>query len=479
MARGPYLNYIKKNFTTRNSLGIEGVLTSMTSVICPIVNTVTPRAFYWPFMVWIYYDYLKNSGINEESYSAFDKFLKRQDYFFVLATLLNNDSDQTNLVGKSQTEKDKNDNPNGPYPFNPKYFKTRFGGMQYYNAGCLSMYFITDHDDEGNSYKLPRLTPIGEELAESFKDVIKDTEYYKNYRLGNSSVPREVLEEYGKVINIGLNGFDESKRLLKKRLFEANPNLSLCSEYLKHLYSNYSISELDRESCRLLFFDHLLPSGSQIEIPDYLESVSRQWEIVIGRQYFQAGLEMIWKMMLEVLNDKASMDLWIKKAFDFSVFSWDLNNKLEDVIPECDFDFKIREKMINNARSKNSHDSSLEDGIRILLSIYNWMKSNKEDSNDFLKYGSDNNSISLQEFYKFVEDSKGKTVKDFMTYIMKNWLINQHFETAFEKLMQGRDGFYYELIDGEYVKKYDFDLDFQGIRMIQLMQIMKDLDMFN
>ena len=55
MPRGPRLNNIAKNFTTRDSLGIEGVATSISADICPIVNTVTPRAFYWPFMVWIYY----------------------------------------------------------------------------------------------------------------------------------------------------------------------------------------------------------------------------------------------------------------------------------------------------------------------------------------------------------------------------------------------------------------------------------------
>lgn len=45
MPRGPRLNNIAKNFTTRDSLGIEGAATSISADICPIVNTVTPRAF--------------------------------------------------------------------------------------------------------------------------------------------------------------------------------------------------------------------------------------------------------------------------------------------------------------------------------------------------------------------------------------------------------------------------------------------------
>lgn len=66
MPRGPVLNDNSRSFTTRDSLGIEGVATTIQGEVCPIVNTVTPRAFYWPFMIWIYYDFYKYSGIEEK-----------------------------------------------------------------------------------------------------------------------------------------------------------------------------------------------------------------------------------------------------------------------------------------------------------------------------------------------------------------------------------------------------------------------------
>ncbi len=55
---------------------------------------------------------------------------------------------------------------------------------------------------------------------------------------------------------------------------------------------------------------------------------------------------------------------------------------------------------------------------------------------------------------------------------MNTWLIHQHYITAFDKMLQGRDGFYYEIIEGLYLKKHDFEIDFQGIRMIQLSRVM-------
>lgn len=50
MSKGPKLNKPPEDFTTRDSFGIESVAASIQAEIGPVVNTVTPRAFYWSFM---------------------------------------------------------------------------------------------------------------------------------------------------------------------------------------------------------------------------------------------------------------------------------------------------------------------------------------------------------------------------------------------------------------------------------------------
>ena len=114
-----------------------------------------------------YFDFCEIKDIIKDTFDR--DFLKRQDYYFVLANLLAENPDQTNLVGKQKTAIDIGNNPEGPFRFNPDYFVTRFGGMQYYNAGCLTMRFITDIDEEaGKTYVLPRLTQYGEKMALAF-----------------------------------------------------------------------------------------------------------------------------------------------------------------------------------------------------------------------------------------------------------------------------------------------------------------------
>lgn len=481
MPRGPRLNNIAKNFTTRDSLGIEGVATSISADICPIVNTVTPRAFYWPFMVWIYYDFYKYSGIEDHTVEVFDKYLKRQDYFFVLSNLITPGSDQVNMVGKQQTKLDIDSNPNGPYLFNPAYFKTRYGGMQYYNAGCLTMGFIVDHNpsNPNETYKFPRLTKDGEQMALAFEKVIKDTVYYKDYRRNDAAVPRDVLVEFGKVINIGLVGFDECKELLKKKLFEHNYRLSKSSEYIKYLWQQYSFTELSGEKCRRAFFDYEDEKGNSITLSDNLIGVGHGWEIVVGRQYFTSGLEMIWKYMLEQLNTPATKEKWIKNVFGVSEFDVDLNSNLEDIIPDCQLGFSEREEYISDARRTNNGIASVERGIKIILSIYNrfYDRPDIDEEKAFFTYGADGDNISFSELFEIVDSYKKRTVQEFILFVMDVWLIQQHYITAFDKMLQGRDGFYYEVIDGVYLKKHDFGIDFQGIRMIQLSQVMQDLNM--
>ena len=87
--------------------------------------------------------------------------------------------------------------------------------MQYFNAGLFSMgYIFYRKDENGKKADFPTLTGDCEKMALAFQNVIKDTEYFKNteYRLKENPVPREVLVEYGNIINLALKGFDDCKK---------------------------------------------------------------------------------------------------------------------------------------------------------------------------------------------------------------------------------------------------------------------------
>lgn len=484
MGNGPRLNSFTTNFTTRDSLGIESVATSISAKICPIINTVTPRPFYWAFMCWIYYDYYKNVHTDKRTYKSFDQFLKRQDYFFVLSQLLIEDSDRTNLVGKDKTSKNISENTNGMFECDRSYFITQFGGMQYFNAGLFSMGYIYYNEDEnGKKDNFPTLTGECEKMALAFQNVIKDTEYYKNinYRLKENPVPKNVLVEYGKVINLALKGFDECKDILRKSLFTEKIN-NQSYKYAMFLNNDEKIYLKDRAKARNVLYDFYSIKSENRKFPFELKNIINSWEIVIGRQYFAASLEMIWKYMLNALEKPKIKNDWIKYCLEDSNYDFDINKKLSTIIDSCNFDFEKREEMIrngsNNGKSAN-YSYNVCNGIKILLSVYNRFYDREDLDEEIKKYLIYGYPVSIDELFKLVDKYKNKPIYEFISFIMDNWLINHHYTIALEKMYAGRDGFYYEITDGYYFKKSEFNFEFQGNRFIQLMQVMDDLDLLD
>ena len=483
MNKGPKMNNTKRAFTTRDNLGIEGVSTSISGNICPIVNTVTPRAFYWVFLTWIYYD-LRNLNVGQANYDVFYKHLRRQDYFFVVANLLNSESDQFGMVGKEKVTENINKNTSGIFEYDDAYFKAKLGGMYYFNAGLLTMNLINDHERvTGEQYKFPHLTQKAEKIAQAFESVIKDTTYYKEYRLNDKPVPKEVLIELGNILNIGLVGFDEVKKLMRNLMFgeptATYMKLIESSKYLKFINKQYNIVELNERKCREIFFDYFSErSENKFNYPKELKNIIEQWEIVVGRQYFTSGVEAIWKYMLENLSTEKDEKRWIEDCINESKFSIDIENTIESILADCNYNYQIREDMITECRKGTNNN--IQYGLQIILSIYNRFKDRNYSDGETESYiyeGEDNDSISLNQMMLKIDEYKNRTIKEFIEYIMLNWLIRQHERTAFSKLLQGRNGYYIEKFDGKYLRKSNSGVDFQGIRMVQLMQVMKDLDM--
>lgn len=483
MVKGPRLNNISRNFTTRDSLGIEGVATSISAEICPIVNTVTPRPFYWAFITWCYYDFYNSCEPKDRSSDNVYKYVKMQNYFLALASEINNTNGSNGFTG-SDTIRSRVDLNQELFSYDDKYLVTILSNMGYYLAGLYTMGFITDIDCETmNKFKYPHLTPEGKKLAEAFEKVFSNTRYYKDYRRKVTGIPRDVLIELNSKININLDGFDEAKNILIDHLFNKKNQKKLIEShnYMKFIFKYYKPEKFNTAKCRQLFYDYFSPrSDNKYSYPEELKEIIDSWEIVVGRQYFTSGLEMIWKYMLENLNSPNPYKKWFNDCLNNSKFEFKLTDKLSSIISLCNYSFSERENMIFDARSRNgNHESNIENGIKILLSVYNRFNNREDFSNDcknYYNYGMDNSSISLNEYFKCVEEYKDKTIEEFIKYIMYHYLLNQHMNTAFEKMLHGRDGYYVEKIENEYSRKEYFGLDFQGIRMVQLAMVMQDLN---
>ena len=196
--KGPRLNDRTTKSTERDNLGITSIQASMQDELCPVVTTVTYRAFYWPFLVWNYYDYIKKHSVEEISASsAWSDFntncVKKNDFYFILGCMTNTEVERQNLAG---VEKGEEILKNGaPYSYDKNYLQASFGGMQYYAGGIATLGFVTDHEQDATPIPgLARITEsIGKPMGEAFDKVIKQTQYYKEYKDSDKPVPIEVI----------------------------------------------------------------------------------------------------------------------------------------------------------------------------------------------------------------------------------------------------------------------------------------------
>ena len=320
-------------------------------------------------------------------------------------------------------------------------------------------------------------------MALAFEKVINNTKYYKEYRLKDVDVPKSVLEELGQVLKFDLDGFDEVKILLKDALFTPknnarlnNENLIKTSEYIKYIYFKYDIKNPNLYEMRRVLFDYFSPRGEGKSYDESLGGVINDWEIVVGRQYLTIAVELMWKYMLCMLVDAITLNEWVKRCLNKAKWNIDYNKPLKMLLMECNYDFEERERMISSGSgaSKNC-GANIETGLKILLSLYNRFVNRGGLNENYLNEGDD---VSISRLIKLVDEYSDKPIIEFIQYVMVNWIVKRHEAVAREKLLQGRDGFYFERIDDLYVpSEHLAEPGFKGLRLLQLMQVMKDLDM--
>lgn len=481
--RGPLFNKTVTITTGRDNLGIDSVFSSITSDLCPVVNTVTPAPFYWIFLTWLYYDAHVNAKIKLTETKLYRQYIRRQEYFFILANVLANGNDNINtLLNGKDNVSNHVIGDDGPYDFYEEYYGNS-GGMNYYSGGLVTLGIV--HDD-GNQGRYPTMSTIGKQLALSVENKIKDTKYYKFYRLNGNPVPKDVLIEYAQSINAALKGFDESKTILKQVMFDETDNrkyLCYTRDYLLYIHNNImKLNKITYKDMRKILYEVFsYKNKEKYKLSPELKWISTGWEIAIGRVYFTMGVEIIWKQLLDILNANP-MDLedWLNKTISSTADKDTLNMSVIEVLSDSEFNFEENESQID--KITKTHQLVNDDiifAIKLMLSVYKRFY-NRDDLDDtmfmdFFKRDYDN--LALSDWFKLVEEYEDKPLKELLCYVMKHYCIKQHLNTAKRKMYYGRDGYYIEKISDVYYyirKHYVF---FKGNRIMQFISVMKCLDM--
>ena len=456
--------------TQQDSLGLNAVLNyRMQDKVCPVVTYETYRPFYWLFIAWNYHEYQKFPP-EERNWQSFDRdFCKRNDYYFVIANMLSQQTDTKRMAGTTKIPSLSNDK----FSYNSEtYLEQPFGGMQYYNSACEQLGITVQRNQD----PFPILTnEIGIPLVESFVHAIENTAYYKNYMFSNSPVPKDVLIEFGNIANFRMELLSESKEQLRNVLFNPkfnkNMNLVYCSEFVKDFYKYYKNNPSESNMRSILYDRYTIGSEERTDLTDEIAAIASSWECIVGRQYFSYVLERYWYELINLLFEPLTIKQWITRYFENGDWgSFSPSDLLMDVINK-------RVDSIDDLDSLTKNNFSIINGVIILVSVaYRFMDRN--DVPEYLMKAGD--EASMSNLNSLISDYNNKTISDFLSRVLEELVLKRHLKVAFTRLSRSnpKDAYFYSMENGVcYRRQFAQRPGIGGLRLKNLISIMSDLDM--
>lgn len=487
--KGPkYTTSSVRNIAGEDHLGIRSVGISIADHLQSGVTSITPRARYWAFFAWVLHDFIQNVS-EEKTVKNFKRYLKRQEWFFILANIAEAEERGVTTSGVIGSTKGNDVWKKPQDSFEPfyEYVKDSFGGYGTYR-NVMKIVGVTMVGDEAQGVQIDRVTkPSGIQLAEAFEQSIKGTEYYQKYRLTNNRVPRSVLMEYGQVASLDrLKDTNSKDYKLLRELFMPNETKQPRHELRKQSFLYYMtiIKQSNDRKLSFSYFQEIMYDGyyhKQVIVPKELQGVAVGWEIYQARQFFTFSLDSIWSYLLDRMSRKVvtTAELITTVLTELENRGYDLSLPVTELISQIPLPQEVRkdtiEKMGMDQKDSKYH---IYKPIIVMLEV-GYRLQNRNDfemiHNKLLELGG-RDSISFKVWDLFVESYKDKTIRDFISYILRYFILEQHQKVALNKIITTKNETYHFIEnDGKLHFIKDDRPVFNTFRVNQGLSILEDL----
>jgi len=484
---GPKLNMSKYNsIIGQDHLGIRYVAVNIANSLLPGITTITPRARYWSFFAWVLYDFIENSP--NKSLKKFKEFLKIQECFFIAANIAASEKYGLNIDGLQGVTRIQLlwSNNNSHIDYVNDYLQNSFVGYAAYR-NVMKITGVTEDGDLSQKIEIDRLKPLGKELALAFKSEIEETTYYKNFRTGQLSVPKDILLEYGGKVSLS-DAQDTADGEILRKIFLSEGHTLKTNRTDSLRYFKYILENNPTNKARDVYWYNALyniysPLGESFKgIEEEFKSIALGWEVFQGRQYFTFGLEGIWKVVLKKLeNSSMSRQNLLSSILEKANFGHhSINSKLSDLMPEIPLSKQKVDEILAYLRDNgNDGKRSIHLSLLLMLEVYKRFK-NRTDLDEYhhnilLEMGGKPN-LSLSYWFKIVEKYYNSNLNEVIGFIINNLLINQHLRVALEKILYTNNDTYHFIEDEGilYGKLLDYPT-FNSLRILEGITIAKDI----
>lgn len=477
-----------RKFKAEDHLGIKNVAIVMAERLQSGITSITPRARYWSFFAWVLHDFIQHG--KDLSLTSFKHFLKRQEWFFILANVAEAKERGAaihQVMGITVAEECWNQTGLDLLPFRPDYLQDSFGGYNVYR-NVMKTLGITREGDFEKGIQVDRVTNgAGKQLAEAFQRSIESTEYYQSWRHQEGPVPRQVLLEYGRKASLSRLQEGEDRAVLRQLFLPKEAKHEMKRLRFESLgYYQFLVQEakgrsFTRKGWRRMMYDVCSPRGEEKQqIPELYQTVAKGWEIYQGRQLFTYSLETIWSYLLRQLSMKTQSlgELLGKVETELHDYGFSMYITVNQLLEQLPLRREQREDMMEAMGSDEHPPSGVWNPLLVMLDVYHRF-CGRDDFEpihmEFLKLGGKDH-LSLHQWETDVTALLERPVSELLEWIIRFYILEQHQKVALAKILStGNDTYHFAENEG---KLHFIALDrpaYNVFRVDQAMTILEDL----
>lgn len=471
----------------RDDLGIETLSETITADLMPGINNATRRARYYSFWAWALNDFINDQNAHHTQNKFWEWSRNREDVL-ILAYLAHNCN--SGLAGTTIGSKVWKEGSELSYDVTWKSLESVEGGSyQLYYRGVLEDMNITVREESSLHDNLSKEIGLG--LAKAYGASVSSTNFVQKY-LQSTQVSRADIEEFsqkGCICQVWQNELE--RQLLINAFFRFDTPDMLAVKRLATLCFLLDIIEqshdhsLNETDFRTVFYYWSYGGQSAYEPTNKFIEPAQRWRIFQLRQIFVFTIESFWSLFLhQIQNEALSSEQYIKWLIDgldliilgaewgiqftednpYKLQLREFFDSVRNAIPidawedgNAALHQKLNENsLINAIRSEKTYlkINIMAGNALVNLAMIYWRSFTWNGTSGW-HYLTDNFAKGRMPIESFIRKinfafDNNWSVAEWLVWLHKNYLWNQHRQVALSKLITRRqEVFKFEMVTDE------------------------------
>ena len=291
-------------------LGLGSVVTDrILPRLAPGINVLTVHPRYWSFYAFVLSEFW-NRDLPRTKAALREWYRPLECIYSVACSLCDGPDHRGSPIGIRRIGSLVS---RAPDRFDPKfhYMDSPMGGYGLYYATVMQSVGLVVLADRRLGLPVDAVTPAGQVVADAFRSVVADTEYFRNWiNLHDEAVPREVIAEYGQracFCRLRESAASDRPLLVDAFLHMGNPVEAAARRqtlrFMCELSAQSAAAPVDQESFRRLIYfgtdhGHDDSDGPTFVPTDATLRTARRWRLYQARDYFSASINEMWRRLI-------------------------------------------------------------------------------------------------------------------------------------------------------------------------------------